>query len=87
MKIVVLVKHVPDPSVIWSFAPDHTIDRAAVEGRLSELDEYAVEQAVRLVEGGLDAEVVCPDRRPGGRRRRRPQGTGDGCRRRRACPG
>ena len=59
MKLVVLVKHVPDPDATWTFGPDLTLDRAAVEGRLSELDEYAVEQAVRLVEGGLDAEVVC----------------------------
>ena len=58
MRIVVLVKHVPDPDAGWSFAPDLTLDRSKVEGRLSELDEYAVEQAVRLVEGGLDAEVV-----------------------------
>ena len=57
MKIVVLVKHVPEPTAVWSFAPDRTLDRGAVAGRLSELDEYAVEQAVRLVEGGLDAEV------------------------------
>jgi electron transfer flavoprotein beta subunit len=59
MKIVVLVKYVPEPTATWSFAPDLTLDRSAVEGRLSELDEYAVEQAVRLVEGGLDAEVAC----------------------------
>jgi electron transfer flavoprotein beta subunit len=59
MRIVVLVKHVPEPTATWSFAPDLTLDRAKVEGRLSELDEYAVEQAVRLVEGGLDAEIVC----------------------------
>ncbi len=58
MKIVVLVKHVPEPTAVWSFASDHTLDRAAVAGRLSELDEYAVEQAVRLVEGGLDAEIT-----------------------------
>lgn len=58
MRIVVLVKHVPEPSVPWSFAPDLTLDRESAESRLSELDEYAVEQAVRLVEGGLDAEVV-----------------------------
>jgi electron transfer flavoprotein beta subunit len=58
MKIVVLVKHVPEPTAVWSFAADHTLDRAAVAGRLSELDEYAVEQAVRLVEGGLDAEIT-----------------------------
>jgi electron transfer flavoprotein beta subunit len=58
MKIVVPVKHVPEPTATWGFADDLTIDRGAVEGRLSELDEYAVEQAVRLVEGGLDAEIV-----------------------------
>lgn len=58
MKIVVLVKYVPEPSAAWKFAPDLTLDRAAVEGRLSELDEYAVEQAVRLVEGGADATIT-----------------------------
>lgn len=58
MKIAVLVKYVPEPTAQWSFAPDFTLDRASVEGRLSELDEYAVEQAVRLVEGGLDAEIT-----------------------------
>lgn len=58
MKIVVPVKYVPEPTATWGFADDLTIDREAVEGRLSELDEYAVEQAVRLVEGGLDAEIV-----------------------------
>jgi electron transfer flavoprotein beta subunit len=58
MKIVVLVKHVPEPTAVWSFAADHTLDRGAVAGRLSELDEYAVEQAVRLVEGGLGAEIT-----------------------------
>ncbi|HYO19974.1 MAG TPA: electron transfer flavoprotein subunit beta/FixA family protein [Dermatophilaceae bacterium] len=58
MKIVVLVKYVPEPTATWSFAPDMTLDRAGVEGRLSELDEYAVEQAVRLKEGGLDAEIT-----------------------------
>jgi electron transfer flavoprotein beta subunit len=58
MKIVVPVKYVPEPTSTWSFTPELTLDRAAVEGRLSELDEYAVEQAVRLVEAGLDAEVI-----------------------------
>ena len=58
MKIVVLVKHVPEPTATWSFGPDHTLARGAVEGRLSELDEYAVEQAVRLAESGAAAEVV-----------------------------
>lgn len=58
MKIVVPVKYVPEPTANWRFADDLTIDRGGVEGRLSELDEYAVEQAVRLVEGGVDAEIV-----------------------------
>jgi electron transfer flavoprotein beta subunit len=58
MKIVVPVKYVPEPTAAWRFADDLTLDRDGVEGRLSELDEYAVEQAVRLVEGGLEAEIV-----------------------------
>ena len=58
MKVVVLVKYVPEPTATWSFADDHTLARDAVEGRLSELDEYAVEQAVRLKESGAASEVV-----------------------------
>lgn len=57
MKIVVLVKYVPEPTATWKFAADLTLDRAGVEGRLSELDEYAVEQAVQLAERA-GAEVV-----------------------------
>ncbi|MEI2764108.1 MAG: electron transfer flavoprotein subunit beta/FixA family protein [Dermatophilaceae bacterium] len=57
MKIVVLVKYVPEPTATWKFAADLTLDRAGVEGRLSELDEYAVEQAVQLAEQA-GAEVV-----------------------------
>jgi electron transfer flavoprotein beta subunit len=58
MKIVVLVKHVPEPTAAWRFADDHTLDRAGVEGRLSELDEYAVEQAASLVEKGVPATIT-----------------------------
>ncbi len=58
MKIVVPVKHVPEPTAEWRYAADFTLDRAAVDGRLSELDEYAVEQAVTLVEKGLPATVT-----------------------------
>jgi electron transfer flavoprotein beta subunit len=58
MKIVVLVKHVADPDARWRYADDLTVDRAALEGRLSELDEYAVEQAVSLVENGLPATIT-----------------------------
>lgn len=58
MKIVVLVKHVPEPTAAWRYAEDLTLDRGNVEGRLSELDEYAVEQAVALVEKGLPATIT-----------------------------
>lgn len=58
MRIVVLVKHVPDPGASLQYAADHTLDRAAADGRLSELDEYAVEQAVSLVEQGLEATIT-----------------------------
>jgi electron transfer flavoprotein beta subunit len=58
MKIAVLVKYVPEPTATWSYADDLTLDRAGVDGRLSELDEYAVEQALQLTEKGLDAEIV-----------------------------
>jgi electron transfer flavoprotein beta subunit len=58
MKIVVPVKYVPEPTASWRYADDRTLDRGSVEGRLSELDEYAVEQAVRLVEQGFPATVT-----------------------------
>lgn len=58
MKIVVCVKHVPDAQSDRGFAADTTTDRDAVDGLLSELDEYAVEEAVRLKESGEDVEVV-----------------------------
>ncbi len=58
MKIVVLVKHVPEPGTTWRYAADNTIDRENLDGRLSELDEYAIEQAVSLVEKGLDATIT-----------------------------
>ena len=58
LRIVVLVKHVPDVSGDRSFAADHTTVRADVDGGLSELDEYAVEQALKVVEGGADGVVT-----------------------------
>jgi electron transfer flavoprotein beta subunit len=57
MKIVVLVKYVPEPTATWRFADDLTLDRTGVDGRLSELDECAVEQAIRLAEAGLPVEI------------------------------
>ncbi|MBA3530168.1 MAG: electron transfer flavoprotein subunit beta/FixA family protein [Propionibacteriaceae bacterium] len=58
MKIVVLVKYVPDATGERSFAADRIVDRAAADGLLSELDEYAIEQALQVAESGDDVEVV-----------------------------
>jgi electron transfer flavoprotein beta subunit len=58
MKIVVLVKYVPDATGERSFAADGTVDRAATDGLLSELDEYALEQALQIADVRDDVEVV-----------------------------
>jgi electron transfer flavoprotein beta subunit len=58
MKIAVLVKHVPDATADRTFSEtDHTTDRVNVDGLLSELDEYAVEEALQIAEA-TDAEVI-----------------------------
>ena len=58
MKIVVLAKHVPDATGERTFADDCTVDRASSDGLLSELDEYAVEQALQIADEREDIEVV-----------------------------
>ena len=50
MNIVVCVKYVPDATADRHFEGDDTVDRVGVDGLLSELDEYAVEQALQLRE-------------------------------------
>lgn len=57
MNIVVCVKYVPDATADPRFESDNTVDRVGVDGLLSELDEYAVEQALQLKEG-TDEEVT-----------------------------
>ena len=57
MKIVVCVKHVPDATGDRTFTEEGVTDRASVDSLLSELDEYAVEQALRIAESGVDAEI------------------------------
>jgi electron transfer flavoprotein beta subunit len=58
MNIVVCVKYVPDAQAERTFnASDNTTDRDNVDGLLSELDEYAVEAALKLVEAG-EGEVT-----------------------------
>ncbi len=56
-KIVVAVKYVPDATANRSFSADNTVDRDGVDGLLSELDEYAVEQALQVIEAG-EGEVT-----------------------------
>jgi electron transfer flavoprotein beta subunit len=58
MRIVVLAKHVPDATGERRFAADGTVDRASSDGLLSELDEYAVEQALQIADARDDVEVV-----------------------------
>ena len=58
MKIAVCIKQVPDT---WAEkklrTDDSTLDREAADGVLNELDEYAVEEAIRLQES-VGGEVV-----------------------------
>jgi electron transfer flavoprotein beta subunit len=61
MNIVVCVKYVPDAQADRTFEDgDHTTDRVGVDGRLSELDEYAVEEALKISEaaGGDNTVTV-----------------------------
>jgi electron transfer flavoprotein beta subunit len=55
MNIVVCVKYVPDATADRHFESDNTVDRVGVDGLLSELDEYAVEQALQIKEKQGDA--------------------------------
>jgi len=51
MNIVVCVKQVPDTWAEKKLDPsDKTLDRASVDGVMNEIDEYAVEEALRLKE-------------------------------------
>jgi electron transfer flavoprotein beta subunit len=61
MNIVVCVKQVPDT---WSekklVAGDSTLDRAATDPVMNEMDEYAVEEALKIVEAsGGEVTVLC----------------------------
>src|SRR5687768_9394739 len=58
MNIIVCVKHVPDATADRHFESDKTVDRVGVDGLLSELDEYAVEQALQLKEKAGEGEVT-----------------------------
>lgn len=71
MKVVVLVKHVPDEAADQGsdagvFAADLTVDRAALTCRLSEPDAYAVEQAMRIARRRLDVQICAVTMGPAG---------------------
>jgi electron transfer flavoprotein beta subunit len=44
------VKYLPDATADRHFEADNTVDRVGVDGLLSELDKYAVEQALQVKE-------------------------------------
>jgi electron transfer flavoprotein beta subunit len=58
MNIVVCVKYVPDATADRQFESDNTVDRVGVDGLLSELDEYGVEQALQIKEKSENPEDV-----------------------------
>jgi electron transfer flavoprotein beta subunit len=59
MKIVVCAKFVPDATADRRFrSEDNTVDRAGVDGLLSELDENAIEAALTIAENAGDSEVT-----------------------------
>lgn len=60
MRIVVTVKYVPDISTERGFAGGRVV-RSAAEGTLNELDENAVEAALRLVEAERESGRIGPD--------------------------
>ena len=58
MNIVVCVKYVPDAQADRTFVEtDKTTDRVGVDGLLSELDEYPIEEALLVTEAG-EGEVT-----------------------------
>jgi electron transfer flavoprotein beta subunit len=59
MNIVVCVKQVPDTWAERKLKPsDSTLDRASVDGLINELDEYAIEEGLRIAENNPGSEVT-----------------------------
>src|SRR6266702_4051341 len=50
MNIVVCVKQVPDTAVERTLTGEGTLDRASLDGLINELDEYAIEEGLKLAE-------------------------------------
>jgi electron transfer flavoprotein beta subunit len=50
MNIVVCVKQVPDTAVERTLTAEGTLDRASLDGLINELDEYAIEEGLKIAE-------------------------------------
>ena len=50
MNIVVCMKQVPDTAVERTLTPAGTLDRASLDGLINELDEYAIEEGLKIAE-------------------------------------
>jgi electron transfer flavoprotein beta subunit len=58
VKIVVTVKQVPATTADKRYTADLRLDRASAESVINPLDEYAIEQALRLQESGAVEQVI-----------------------------
>jgi len=58
VKIVVCIKQVPATSADKRYTDDLRLDRTGVEAIINPLDEYAIEQALRLVDDGKVESVT-----------------------------
>jgi len=58
VKIVVCVKQVPATTAEKRYTSDFRLDRASAESVINPLDEYAIEQALRLQEAGAVESVA-----------------------------
>jgi electron transfer flavoprotein beta subunit len=65
MNIVVLVKQVPDSGAERNLSADNTVDRASASNVINEMDEYAIEEALRVQEahgGEVTVLTMGPER-------------------------
>lgn len=56
--IVVLVKHVPDTWSVKTLNPNHTLHREGTDEIIDEINEFAVEQALRIKEADPNYQVI-----------------------------
>jgi electron transfer flavoprotein beta subunit len=61
MNIVVCVKQVPDTEVERTLRPgDNTLDRASADGVINYLDEFAIEESLKIAEArGGEVTILC----------------------------